>query len=138
MKRQSGFTLIELMIAVAIVGILASIAYPSYLGSVRKSNRGSAQAFMMEIAQREQAMFLDRRSYVAVANNAAFPGALNISPPAEVSARYNLSVALTASPPGFTISAVAQGNQDGPKDGDEDLVLQSDGTKTRDGDPAKW
>jgi type IV pilus assembly protein PilE len=46
--RQSGFTLIELMIAVVIVGILASIAYPSYQRYVLSSRRAEAQADMLE------------------------------------------------------------------------------------------
>ena len=52
-RRRSarGFTLIELMIAVAVVAILASIAYPSYMDSVRKSRRGQAKADLVELAQ---------------------------------------------------------------------------------------
>lgn len=54
---QSGFTLIELMIVVAIVGILAAIAYPSYQDSVRKSNRADAKAALNDAAQRLQRCF---------------------------------------------------------------------------------
>ena len=50
-NRQRGFTLIELMVVVAIVGILAAIAYPSYTEHVRKGNRADAQASLMELAQ---------------------------------------------------------------------------------------
>lgn len=54
MKSQSGFTLIELIIAVAIVGVLASIAYPSYTEMVRKSNRTDATSELNNLALRLQ------------------------------------------------------------------------------------
>jgi type IV pilus assembly protein PilE len=135
MTRQKGFTLIELMIAVAVIAILAAIALPSYEGQMRKSRRASAQAFMADVAQREQARFLDVRSYVAVANNAAFPAALGISVPSEVSGFYTVSVATVAGPPpGFTITATPTGKQ--VPDGT--LVMDNLGNKSRAGDPNKW
>lgn len=54
MKNSKGFTLIEAMITVAIIGIIAAIAYPSYLDSVRRSNRAEAKTELMDIAQRLQ------------------------------------------------------------------------------------
>jgi type IV pilus assembly protein PilE len=62
-KHHQGFTLIELMITVAIVGILAAIAYPSYTAQVQKSRRADAQIALQEIAQRQEAYFLRNRSY---------------------------------------------------------------------------
>lgn len=62
-KYHQGFTLIELMITVAIVGILAAIAYPSYTAQVQKSRRADAQVALQEIAQRQEAYFLRNRSY---------------------------------------------------------------------------
>ncbi|MDT8406824.1 MAG: type IV pilin protein [Methylococcales bacterium] len=55
-QKQAGFTLIELMIAVAIIGIVASIAYPSYQDSVRKSRRSDAKAGLLSL-QMAQAKF---------------------------------------------------------------------------------
>jgi type IV pilus assembly protein PilE len=54
--RQKGFTLIEVMIVVAIVGILAAIGFPSYQSYVEKTRRGQAQADLLELVQ-----FLERR-----------------------------------------------------------------------------
>jgi type IV pilus assembly protein PilE len=105
--RARGFTLIELMIVVAIVGILALIAYPSYENQMRKSRRASAQSHLMDIAARQQQYLLDSREYaVSVA-------ALNMSTPPEVSAYYAIAVAAvnTSTPPTFTATATPSGSQ---------------------------
>ena len=62
-----GFTLIELMIAVAIVAILTQIAYPAYTSQIRKGKRATAQAALMDLASREQTYLLDRRDYGTIA-----------------------------------------------------------------------
>jgi type IV pilus assembly protein PilE len=139
MQRSRGFTLIEVMIAVAIIGVLAAVAYPSYLGQVRKANRSAAQQFMLDVATREQQMLMDRNGYVAVTATANFPNAptasspgLNLAVPDNASANYSFAVTLTAGPPpGFTITATATGKQ--VQDGD--LTLKSDGTKSP---SSKW
>ncbi len=61
-----GFTLIEIMIVVAIVGILAAIAYPSYQDSVRKSRRADAKTALLEVAQLEERFFSVNNQYSAV------------------------------------------------------------------------
>ena len=62
-NKQKGFTLIELMIVVAIIGIISAIAYPSYLESVRKSNRADGKAALNDVAQRLQRCFTAYSSY---------------------------------------------------------------------------
>ena len=62
-KVVRGFTLIELMIAVAIIGVLAGIAYPSYLKQVQKSNRSDAKVVLNEVAQRLQRCFTANGRY---------------------------------------------------------------------------
>ena len=52
--RSVGFTLVELMIVVVIIGVLAAIAYPSYQSYIRKSKRADAHALLTEIAAREE------------------------------------------------------------------------------------
>ena len=64
MLNTKGFTLIELMIAVAIVGILAGIAYPSYQDSVRKSRRADAKGALLGFANAMERYFTENNSYL--------------------------------------------------------------------------
>jgi type IV pilus assembly protein PilE len=114
-RGARGFTLIELMIAVAVAGILAAVAYPAYLDQMRKSRRSAAQSTMLAVAQKEMQVFLDSRSYAAAANAAAIAAApLRIGVGPEVTNFYTLAVAVTTpagAPPTFTITATPTGNQ---------------------------
>lgn len=65
---QRGFTLIELMIVVAIVGILASIAYPAYQDSVLKGRRAEARTALLELMQQQERYMTQRGTYLVFSN----------------------------------------------------------------------
>ena len=131
-RKRNGFTLIELMITVAIIAILASIAYPSYQQYIIRSKRSAAQAQMMDIANRQQQFLLANRRY-------ATKDALTASGytlPAEVAANYGYTITLqdaSTAVPSFllTFSPTSTGSQRG----DGDLTLDNQGVKTPAG---KW
>lgn len=101
-KAESGFTLIELMISVAIIGILAAIAYPSYTNYVLRTNRSAAQSFIMEVAGRQERYMLDARTY----GDLTALG-MNTVPPS-VTKNYDIvSTPSVGPPPSYTITATA-------------------------------
>lgn len=119
-RRMAGFTLIEVMITVAVVGILAAVAYPAYLDQVRKSRRSAAQSAMLAVAQKQMQVFLDTRNYAAAADAAAIGGApLRVGIGTEVTNFYGVVVTAdnAATPPTFTVTATPSGNQAADKCG---------------------
>ena len=127
-SKQNGFTLIELMVAVAIVGILASIAYPSYTSYIIKGNRSAAQAQMLDIANRQQQFLLANRAFASTTTLNSSGYAL----PSTLTGKYTHAVEVgTGTVPSFTITFTATGNQTS----DGNITLNSDGVKSP---AAKW
>jgi type IV pilus assembly protein PilE len=120
-----GFTLIEMMIVVAVIGILAAIAGPSYLESVRRSHRAEAKNFLQALAQRlEQNYGLPPNNRydltpTGAAVDAAFIAASGMNQvPAGAAARYNISfVAGQPTAATFVLQAVPVGAQVGDRCG---------------------
>ncbi len=69
---RSGFTLIELMIVVGVIGILASIAYPSYLDYVRKARRNEVQGTMLDMQLQQEKYRVNHATYASLNNLGTF------------------------------------------------------------------
>jgi type IV pilus assembly protein PilE len=135
MRRGRGFTLIELLIVVAVIGILASIAWPSYNRYVTRARRSDAQQFMLDISSRQEQYLLDARSYTGALDTTGLNLTRNgwsCTATTCSNAYYDVTVAATAGPPpAYTTTATAKGAQLS----DGNLTLSNLGVKT----PAdKW
>ena len=120
-----GFTLIELMITVAVVAILAAVALPTYRDHVRTSRRAEAQAFLMAIAARQQQFLIDTRGYAGALTTIA------LATPANVEAAYDVTVtAIAGPPPTFQVSATPKADSDQTHERCGVLGIDQTGAKT--------
>ena len=104
-RSRHGFTVVELLIAVAIVGILAAIAVPQYSSYIMRSRILDAFAKLSEYSARMEQYFLDRRTYLDDA------GRCGIAPAAVVGAADSFQVACTATARSYVFTASGLGNK---------------------------
>lgn len=136
-KRTRGFTLIELMIAVAIIGILTAIAYPSYRNYVIRASRSAAQTELLQLASLQEKIYLNSNAYavsVTAAYNGRSDGGLGKTAGTTDDRKYNITIAPTVAPTQtYTLTAtpVASSTQNG----DGLITIASDGSRAWNGAP---
>ncbi|MCP5330916.1 MAG: type IV pilin protein [Pseudomonadales bacterium] len=131
-RGASGFTLIELMIVVAILGVLAAVALPAYQQSVRAGARAEAQSLLLQVAANQERFYSDNNSYSTNANPLVSPALATLT---TEGGNYQVSVAACGSGTianCFIATATPQGAQ--TADSCTTLTLTNTGLKGSTGD----
>lgn len=134
LNRTKGFTLIELMITLAIVGILAGIAYPSYLGYVTRTSREAAKTELLELAGVQERIYLNSNAYtpnVATAYSGQAAGGLGKTGGKTKDGKYNITLDITTPSQTFTLTATPVSGTTQESDGT--VTMNSSGTRTWNG-----
>lgn len=114
-SRETGVTLIELLVVVVIIGILAVIAFPSYTQYVRKSHRTAAKTALLDMASREERIFTTTNAYTAALATLGYPAGASVPVPDANNHYYDLSVAnvtnVAGTPSTYALLATPFGTQ---------------------------
>jgi type IV pilus assembly protein PilE len=126
--RAQGFTLIEVMIVVVVLGILVALAYPSYREHIVRSNREAVKTELIELAGLQEKIFLNSDAYsssVTAAYNGTAAGGLGRTAAVAGSGKYDLSLVAAGQSYTLTATPVAGSTQEG----DGSLSIASDGRR---------
>jgi type IV pilus assembly protein PilE len=119
-----GFTMIEVLIVVAIITILTTVALPAYNNTVVRANRAAAQSYLLDLANREEQFLLDARTYTTTIGDL-------LAPPTTVTPYYTVTIAVPvgssiANAYKITATPVASSIQEN----EDALTIDQDGVKT--------
>lgn len=102
LNRARGFTLIELMIVIAVLAIIIALGYPSYRDQVMKARRADGKAFLLEIADRQERYYADRSTYTktitelgfddAIATDGYYQAEITEAPTGDLTLSYTITV----------------------------------------------
>jgi len=132
LTRNQGFSLIELMIVVVIIGILAAIALPSYRNHVIKASRTAAQTELLQLSSLQEKIYLNSSAYttnMGTAYNGTTAGGLGKS--ATEDDKYTLGVASDGQTFTITATPVAGSTQEG----DGNITISENGERLWNGNP---
>ncbi len=141
-RPSSGFTLVELMIVLAIMTILATYAYPSYQQHINKTRRAEGQILLMDMLARQERFFTENNSYTIGLDNLGYT--LNADGAVETEGGFYTITAATcdaATPITNCVELTATPPPGGPQVSDGVLTLNSRNRKRRttdDGNVHDW
>jgi type IV pilus assembly protein PilE len=128
--KQNGFTLIELMITVAIVGILTSVGYPSYQNHIKKAKRVEAQGALVSMATAMEQWRVENNGYKVGTDGTTISEIFANQVPTDGGTKtYSLS--LVSDDTTYTLTATPDGTQAGDECGN--LTIKSTGEKGANG-----
>jgi len=132
-SKQQGFTLIELMITVAVVAILAAIAYPSYKNQIMRSRRTDAKAALLNIQVAQEKRFLATNAYVQSTTGLTdtwASGGLGLAQAKSDNGYYNLTIDAGATAISYVARAKAPTGSGQASDSCGEYTINNTGAKT--------
>ncbi len=122
--NSSGFTLIELMIVIAIIGIIAGIGYPSYAKYLQRGGRAEASALLLEVMEKQEQYYRSNLKYTTSFTDLGYSAA-----PQSESGRYIIDAPAACTGASLRRCVVLQASAQNNQTAGDDLTLDSRGVK---------